>query len=71
MNEAIYLQMYINCIICGWNSFENIDWEPFKSTVSTYLGSRSLNHLSVDDLASHVSSALLTAGENVLVGKQR
>ena len=49
-----------------WNSFENIDWEPFKSTVSTYLGSRSFNHLSVDDLASHVSSALLTAGEKCI-----
>ena len=49
-----------------WNSFENIDWEPFKSTVSAYLGSRSYNDLSVDDLASRISSALLTAGEKCI-----
>ena len=46
-----------------WNSFENVDWEPFKTEVSAYLGSRSTTNLSVDDLASQISSALLTAGE--------
>lgn len=53
-----------------WNTMDNLDWEPFKAAVQERLGSRSPDNLSVDELASLVSSALLAAGEQCVGHKQ-
>ena len=53
-----------------WNCLDNVNWDPFQAAVSERLGSRTPEDLSVDELASLISSALLAAGEQC-VGHKR
>ena len=48
----------------SWNCMDNLDWGPFKEMVSSKLENRSASALTVDELASLISSVLLSAGES-------
>ena len=55
----------------SWNSMDGVDWTLFKSEVVTRLGPRSPSDLSVDEIASLVSSVLLAAGEKCVGRRPR
>ena len=48
----------------SWNCMDNLDWGPFKEMIKSRLDKRSATALSVDELASLISSVLLSAGES-------
>ena len=50
----------------GWNNLDNVDWDPFKASVTEHLSTTSPQDLSVDVLASTITSALLNAGEKTV-----
>jgi hypothetical protein len=47
----------------SWNCMDNLNWKPFQEAVSARLASRSPNTMTVNEMASLVSSALLSAGD--------
>ena len=47
----------------SWNNMDNVDWTVFKTNVEARLGIRSPSDLSVDEIASLISSVLLAAGD--------
>ena len=47
----------------SWNKMDDVNWESFKDEVATILDKKSPDDYSVDELASLISSALLSAGE--------
>ena len=50
----------------GWNDLTNVDWDPFKIALSERLSPDVPEGLSVDALASKITSALLAAGEKCI-----
>ena len=50
----------------SWNSMDNVNWDPFRAAVTERLDSRSPAELSVDEMASFISSSLLSAGERCI-----
>ena len=54
----------------SWNNMDNMDWGPFQVAVAERLATRSHGGMSVDEMASFVTSALLAAGERC-VGRRR
>ena len=49
-----------------WNNLDNVDWQPFKATVTDLLQSKSHEDMTIDQLASTISSALLSAGTSCI-----
>ena len=49
-----------------WNDLENVDWNPFKLSIIEKLSPDSPEELSVDVLASKITSALLAAGNKCI-----
>ena len=47
----------------SWNNMDNLNWAPFMAFLEERLGGRSPDDLSVDEIASLVSSSLLAAGQ--------
>ena len=54
----------------SWNNMDNLNWEPFQAAVTARLGSKSADTMTVDELASFISSTLLSSGEQC-VGLRR
>ena len=50
----------------SWNNMDNVNWDPFRVAVTERLESRSPAQRSVDDLASFISTTLLSAGERCI-----
>ena len=46
-----------------WNNMDNLNWVPFQESVTEKLGSKSTDGMTVDELASFLSSTLLSAGK--------
>ena len=46
----------------SWNNMDNVDWQPFQEYVAGKLTRKSPVGLTVDEMASFVSSTLLSAG---------